>query len=198
VPPGHIYQWKLGDAGPSVLLVAAKYGGRAVYDLLFGRSPVKERFLAACMNADDAGASKALSAQPNLVKGLSPEDHGQLNEAAASNALPAVLLMLNVGFDVNVRGGEGFTPVASAALRGLVGVVRTLIAHGADLEIRNDYGGTALGSCQWGSLNFRHRNGDYPACAEALLQGGARLSSTDFGSEAVQVVLRQHAAGSRE
>ena len=72
VPPGHIYQWKLGDAGPSVLLVAAKYGGRAVYDLLFSRSPVKERFLAACMNADDAGASKALAAQPNLVKELSP------------------------------------------------------------------------------------------------------------------------------
>ena len=77
-------------------------------------------------------------------------------------------------------------------------MVRTLIAHGADLEIRNDYGGTALGSCQWGSLNFRHRDGDYPACAEALLQAGARLSAADFGSEAVQVVLRRHAAGSRE
>src|SRR5436190_1367879 len=25
VPPGHIYQWKLGNAGPSALLVAAKY-----------------------------------------------------------------------------------------------------------------------------------------------------------------------------
>ena len=198
VPPGHIYQWKLGGAGPSVLLVAAKHGGRAVYDLLLSRSPVKERFLAACMNADGVGASEALAAQPNLVTALSPEDHGQLNEAAAANALPAVLLMLNVGFDVNVRGGEGFTPVASAALRGLVGIVRTLIAHGADLEIRNDYGGTALGSCQWGSLNFRHRDGDYPACAEVLLQGGARLSSTDFGSEAVQAVLRRHAAGSRE
>ena len=77
-------------------------------------------------------------------------------------------------------------------------MVRALIAHGADLEIRNDYGGTALGSCQWGSLNFRHRAGDYPHCAAALLQAGAQLSSTDFGSEDVQVVLRRHAAGSRE
>src|SRR4029453_13397825 len=154
VPPGHIYQWKLGGAGPSVLQVAAKYGGRTVYDLLFRRSPVKERFLAACMNADDAAASKALAAQPHLVRELTREDHAQLNEAAASNTLPAVLLMLNAGFDINVRGGEGFTPVASAALRGLVGVVQALIAHGADLEIRNDYGGTPLRSCPWGSPTF--------------------------------------------
>src|SRR5262249_34214076 len=75
VPPGHIYQWKLAGAGPSVLLVAAKYGGRSVYDLLFSRSPVKERFLAACMDADAAAASKALAAQPNLVRELTREDH---------------------------------------------------------------------------------------------------------------------------
>lgn len=93
--------------------------------------------------------------------------------------------MLKLGFDVNTRGGEGFTPVNHAPLRGLVEIVRLLIAHGADVEIRNAYGGTALESCQWGSLNFRDPKGDYPACAEALLQGGATLSYPDFGSEAV-------------
>src|SRR5206468_2982619 len=116
-------------------------------------------------------------------------------EAAAGNAQAAAALMLKLGFDVNVRGGEGFTPVASAALRGLVEMTRLLIAHGADLEIRNDYGGTALGSLQWGSLNFRDRHGDYPACAEALLQGGAALTSYDLGSEAVRAVLRRYTPG---
>ena len=88
--------------------------------------------------------------------------------------------MLKLGFDVNARGGEGFTPVNHAALRGLVGIVRLLIEHGADLEIRNQYGGTALESCQWGSLNFRDPEGDYPACAEALLLGRADVGPPGF------------------
>jgi ankyrin repeat protein len=196
VPPGHIYQWKLGDAGPSVLLVAAKYGGPEIYDLLFSRSPIEEQFLAACLNADEAGASKALATRPGLLKELSTDDQAQLGEAASSNALPAVTLMLKLGFDVNTRGGEGFTPVASAALRGLTGIVRVLIAYGADVEIRNDYGGTALGSCQWGSLNFCNRDGDYPACAEVLLQGGAKSFDPEFGRQDVQAVLRRYAARS--
>jgi hypothetical protein len=70
-----------------------------------------------------------------------------------------------------------------------------LLEHGADPEIRNQYGGTALESCQWGSLNFRDPVGDYPACADALLRGGAALDNPDFGSDAVQAVLRRHAGG---
>ena len=104
--------------------------------------------------------------------------------------------MLELGFDVNTRGGEGFTPVASAALRGDVGVVQVLIERRANLEIRNDYGGTALDSCQWGSLNFCARNGDYPACAEALLKGGAKLHYPHFGTEAVQAVLQRYSESS--
>ena len=196
VPPGHIYQWKLPAAGPSVLLVAAKYGGQEVYDLLFSRSPIKERFLAACRTANERGAAEALAAHPKLMNELTLEDRAQLNEGASSNALAAVRLMLTLGFDVNARGGEGFTPVASAALRGLVEMVQLLIAHGADLEIRNDYGGAALGCCQWGSLNFRARDGDYPACAEALLNGGAKIVDAGFGSSDVQAVLRRWAARS--
>jgi hypothetical protein len=63
---------------------------------------------------------------------------------------------------------------------------------------RNDYGGTALGSCQWGSLNFCNRHGDYPACAEALLEGGAKIRDPLFGSEDVQAILRRYAARSVE
>lgn len=193
VPPGHIYQWKLGGA-LSVLLVAEKYGGQEVYDLLFSRSPLKEQFLAACRQSDEETAARVLAARPTLVTELPAEDKAQLAEAASSNDLPALKLMLKVGFDVNARGGEGFTPVAQAALRGYVEIARVSMEHGADLEIRNDYGGTALQTCQWGSLNFRDRTGDYPACAEALLRGGAKLFDPDFGSEAVQAVLQRYAA----
>ena len=73
-------------------------------------------------------------------------------------------------------------------------IVRRLIAHSADIEMRNGYGGTALESCQWGSLNFRDEDGHYAACAEVLLQAGANLSYPNFGSEAVQAVLQRHHA----
>jgi len=197
VPPGHIYQWELG-ANLSVLLVAAKYGGQDVYDLLFSRSPTKEQFLAACRRADEASAAKILAAHPDLLKELPDEDKAQLGAAAFAKDLPALKLMLKLEFDVNMRGGEGFTPVAHAALCGYVEIVRVLIEHGADLEIRNNYGGTALESCQWGSLNFCDRRGDYPACAKALLQAGAKLSYPNFGSEAVQDVLQRYGASNKD
>jgi ankyrin repeat protein len=190
----HIYNWKLASA-PTVLLVAAKYGGAGVYDLLFSRSPAKQRFLAACMLGDETAAREALAARQTLLTELSNDDCGQLAEAAFNNNLPALTVMLTLGFDVNAPGGEGFTPVNHAALRGLAGIVRLLIEHGADPEVRNQYGGTALESCQWGSLNFRDPDGDYAACAEALLRGGAVLANPDFGSGAVQAVLRRHAGG---
>ena len=191
VPPGHIYQWKLQAA--SVLLVAAKHGGRKIYDLLLTRSPLKEQFLAACELADEAHATSVLAASPNMLSQLTADDQGLIAGAAFAHNIPAIELMLKLGFDVNTRGGEGFTPVGHAALRGHVDTVRLLIGRGADLEIRNNYGGTALKGCQWGSLNFRDPTGDYPACAEALVQAGARLAYPGFGSDEVQAVLRRHA-----
>ncbi len=197
VPPGHIYQWRLEAA--SVLLVAARHGGRKIYDVLLTRSPLKEQFLAACELADDAHAAAVLAERPNLVMELTADDRGQIAAAAFAHNIPALELMLKLGFDVNTRGGEGFTPVGHAALRGHVDTVRLLIARGADLEIRNQYGGTALEGCQWGSLNFRDPTGDYAACAETLVKAGAKLAYPGFGSDAVQAVLRRYAAsGSKE
>jgi len=192
VPPGHIYQWKLEAA--SVLLVAARHGGRTIYELLRTRSPLKEQFLAACELADEAHATTVLAERPNLVTELTADDRGLIAATAFAHNIPALELMLKLGFDVNTRGGEGFTPVGHASLRGHVDTVRLLIARGADLEIRNQYGGTALEGCQWGSLNFRDPHGDYPACAEALVQAGAKLVYPGFGSDAVKAVLRRYAA----
>ena len=191
VPPGHIYQWRLDAA--SVLLVAARHGGRKIYDFLLARSPVKAQFLAACELADEVHALHMLAERPNLVTELTADDRGLLAAAAFAHNIPALELMLKLGFDVNARGGEGFTPVGHAALRGHVDTVRLLIAREADLELRNQYGGTALEGCQWGSLNFRDPDGDYPACAEALVQAGAKLVYPGFGSDGVQAVLQKYA-----
>jgi ankyrin repeat protein len=193
VPPGHIYQWNLG-AALSPLLAASRFAGRDVQDAIFRSSPPKQRFLAACLSADEATARGILAEHPALLSELHHEDRAQLVEAAAAHDLPAVELMLKLGFDINARDGEGFTAISSAALRGDVRVVRLLIGHGADPEIRSVYGGNALQSCQWGSLNFCDPKGDYPACAEALVEAGAAVAHPEFGSDEVRARI---AAGRR-
>jgi Ankyrin repeats (many copies)/Ankyrin repeat len=190
VPPGHIYQWKLEAS--SVLLVAARHGGRDIYDLLVARSPVTEQFLAACELAHEAPATAILVSTPDIFTQLTVPDRAQIAEAAFARNVAALRLMLKLGFDVNARNAEGFTPIGNAALRGDLEIVRLLLGYRPDLEIRNNYGGTVLEGCQWGSLNFRDPKGDYPACVEALVQAGATLSHPDFGSDAVRNALRRY------
>jgi ankyrin repeat protein len=167
VPPGHIYQWNLA-VNLSPLLAAFRFASAGVQELIFRLSPVKQQYLAACRRADEATARSILTAHPTLPGSLNEDDRAQLVEAAADHDLPVVDLMVKLGFDINARDGEGFTALSNAALRGDVRIVRLLIAHRADPEIRSVYGGNALQSCQWGSLNFRDPKGDYAACAEAL------------------------------
>ena len=68
-------------------------------------------------------------------------------------------------------------------------MVDTLLDFGADINSRSQFWGLAEFPAPGRRLSGRRR---------ALLQAGARRSSTDFGSEAVQGVLRRHAAGSGE
>ena len=43
------------------------------------------------------------------------------------------------------------------------------------LDERNDFGGTPLQACVWGSAHFRDPKGDYPACTERLIAAGAKV-----------------------
>ena len=58
-------------------------------------------------------------------------------------------LLLKRGAKVNVQGTlEGFTPLMTAAAEGLVDVVRLLLGAGADREIKDKDGDTALSFAQ--------------------------------------------------
>jgi ankyrin repeat protein len=65
---------------------------------------------------------------------------------AASGPFPeAVGLLLERGAEVNVQGTlEGFTPLMTAAAEGLADVVRILLAAGANPDIKDEDGDTAL------------------------------------------------------
>ena len=63
-----------------------------------------------------------------------------------------VELLLQQGAGVNVQGTlEGFTPLMTAAAEGLLDIVRLLLVHGADRNLEDQDGDTAL--------SFAKRNG---------------------------------------
>ncbi|KNB73616.1 hypothetical protein ADS79_06660 [Brevibacillus reuszeri] len=84
------------------------------------------------------------------------------------------------------------TALHRAAEHGDDEIVRLLLEHGASIDILNEFGGTALNSCIWGSLHTRDSKGDYAAVAESLIEAGVKLPDQVMGSENVRQVLIRH------
>jgi ankyrin repeat protein len=186
---GTIYQWKLPAKTPHEL--ATLLGHQEIYQRLMRETPPVERFALACTAGDEGSARAMLADDSSRLIELVEVHPELLAEAAWSNRLPAVRLLLQLGFPVDEAGGTDGSPLNRACIRGYGDVARLLIAHGASLTQRNVYGGDPLAACIWGSLNFRAHDGDYSATAEVLLAAGAPLPDTPSGSPAVQELLRR-------
>lgn len=187
---GHIYLYTLGYATRPLHLAAERGHEELVRHLLMSASP-RERLLLACSRADEAAARKVLAEYPDLLDALRPEDRALISDAAWENQIDAVRLMLDLGWDVDARGVHASTPLDRAATRGFHALVELLLARGASLDVKNEFGGTPLGACVWGSLHFRDSRGDYAACVESLLRAGAPVPARAGGSPEVAALLRK-------
>ena len=76
----------------------------------------------------------------------------QLFDALSNGELEMVLKQLNTGIDINTRGNLGETPLITAARLGHKQIVNYLLQKGADPEIKDFDGITAL------FLAIRNRN----------------------------------------
>ena len=74
---------------------------------------------------------------------LLPQE-AEMLEAAAKGNTARVQELLNQGVKVNMRGGDGNTPIMEAAYGGRLDTVRLLLDHGADLSAKKRDGATAL------------------------------------------------------
>lgn len=194
-PGGHIYIYNLA-ANASPHQVAAMFSHQTAYDLLLERSPVKERFLAACARGDETRVRAILAAHPDLVASLPPGDARLIADAAWENDIDAARVMLHAGFDPHTRGVHESTPLDRAAFHGFVDMVKLLLRHDPNppLELRNEFGSTPLGTCIHGSIHSWRKDGDHAAAAEDLIAAGAKVPERAGGSEAVAAVLRRHGA----
>jgi len=68
----------------------------------------------------------------------------EMLEAAAKGNTARVQELLNQGINVNMRGGDGNTPIMEAAYGGHLDTVKLLLDHGADLSAKKRDGATPI------------------------------------------------------
>jgi ankyrin repeat protein len=109
--------------------------------------------------------------------------------------------LLNKGVDVATEA-QGMTGLHLAIVGGHFGAIKLLLERRAPLELRNSYGGTALGCAMWAVnhsdpvYRWPTPKADWAAIVQMLIASGARLEESYYptGNERVDEVLRRHGA----
>ena len=122
-----------GEMGPVNQQYLADHGAEAV------ELDSTKRFVAACMSADGETARMLLEEEPDLIEQTQAADPQLLVDAAGSNRLAAVRLMLELGFDPGARDATPTTPLHQAAFHGHVEMAQLLLDGGAKLGARDAY-----------------------------------------------------------
>jgi ankyrin repeat protein len=206
----------LDAKGRTAYAIARRLGARETAEHLLARGaspelPDADVFLAACAGGDESAARAMLARDPGLLTRLSEEERGVLAEAARYDRLDAVRVMLDVGFPLEATGGDyPGTALNHAAFGAYPELVELLLARGADPELENHFGGTALGALCWASRHFdgvdmrdrseEERERDRLRSAELLLAAGARIRPQHVAnaSPALAELLREHGGADPE
>jgi hypothetical protein len=147
-----------------------------------------DRLLSACLRADRADAQRQVADQPGLLDRLTRAEQGAaIVQAAEAGSTTAVALMLDLGFPVEVRGGDhGSTALHAAAYAGSAETVQLLLARGADVEAHDtSWDSTPLAWAAVGS-GQRPRTNPRPnwvATARTLIEAGASCDGITLSSD---------------
>ena len=121
-----------------------------------------------------------MAAHPGLIDKLDDAQGRLLPELAADGARDAVMLMVRLGWPLEVRGGDwDASALNHAVFRGDARLTRFLLEHGADWRAQHGFGDNAMGTLSWASLNEPVDDGDWLGCAQALAAHGMPASSPD-------------------
>ncbi len=108
------------------------------------------KFAAACMGADGETARMLLEEQSDLVAQVQDTDPQLIVDAAGSNRLDAMRLMLALGFDPDTGDSTPTAPLHQAAFRGHLDMVKLLLDGGASPDARDaHHDGTPL---EWAAV----------------------------------------------
>ncbi len=167
------------EDGTSTYRLALRYGMADVSALLHGAAgeppplSLEERFVAACAAGDDAEARRLQAERPDLPMSLPQAELRMLPEMAALGRGAAVRLMVERGWPLETAGGDWQASALNLAVfRGDAEMARFLLEHGADWRSQHGMGDNVCGTLSWASVNEPVAEGDWAACAEALLAHG--------------------------
>ena len=101
--------------------------------------------------------------------------------------------LLKCGLDIDAKGGANNTGLMLASQRGRKDMVEMLLGYGASVELKNDFGGTALSSTMYFLANHPVPGADYAGVIELLLNAGSEFNFADksTGDDEVDNMLRK-------
>ena len=194
--------------GTSAYVFALQSGLRDVADFLRESGAqetirVEDQFVAACACVDKAEAERLLAANPDMFSRLSESQLRQLPNLTEARNLPAVRLMVELGWPIAVAGGDWKASALNLAVyQGDPELTRFLLEHGASWTERHAFDGNVRGILGWASRNqppsgFQHAGlpkSDWVGCARALVEHGMPIpESVQDYSEAVAAFFAEHA-----
>src|SRR5262249_48474456 len=146
-----------------------------------------DRLLSACLHGDAEEAHRQLAGEPRLVERLTGDRRGEaMTQAAETGNVRAIGLMLDLGFPIESRGGNGGTALHAASYAGSIAMVRLLMGRGADLEsCDTSWDDTPLGWAIVGS-GFEPDTdpaADWVGTVELLIQAGARTDGIELSPD---------------
>lgn len=94
-----------------------------------------DELIATAMSGDRGQVERVLAADPGVRERAIARSPDQLVRAAEQDSYDAVALLIELGFDVNAMGRTA--PLHEAAMRGNLAVIRLLLDHGADPNLRD-------------------------------------------------------------
>ncbi len=158
--------------------VAALLRGAETNDAL----STEDAFVAACARGDREMVMRMLSETPDIVRRLSEKQLGQLPNLAAQGNFAAVKTMVEAGWPVTARGGDWNASALNLAVyRGDAPMTEFLLSHGADWQQKHGFGGNAMGTLSYASVNNvgEFEQGDWVACAKSMITHGMPVPPLD-------------------
>lgn len=156
-----------------------------------------DRLLGACLTHDAVTARAIVSADPGIVRALTPEEGAALFPAIVAADEATVALMLSLGWPLDIESEWGGTPLHWAAWNGRARIARLLIDAGAPVNVRDStYGSAPIAWAAHGSrFAPQHDGADHLAIVHALIDAGAsRAESYNRWGEAPESMARADVA----
>jgi ankyrin repeat protein len=171
------------ENGVSLLLTACYYRRDDMVELLRASAGPLDIFEASAVDAGTESAAALLEEAPALAALVSADGFTPLHLAAYFGREPTARVLLERGADPDAvsHNPMALRPLHSAAVSPSLGIVKMLVAGGADINAKQ-HGG-------WTPLHAAAFNGDLPM-AEYLVAHGANLSlKSDDGKTPLDVAV---------